>query len=275
MKAFEDLRRARRRARLPLPRTLELLYPLAVVIAGLVSWQLWVSLGDVPQYLFPSISQVADKLVHSGELRHASWDTISLVLYGFALAVGLGVTLAGLTVSLRPFEIGVYPILISTQFVPLIALAPLFIVWFGFGKTPQLLIICLFGYFSIFISTLTGLRAIQVERLYLARAMGAGRLNTFLKIRLPGALPQVFAGLKIGITSAVIGAVVAEFTVGSQGVGEVILRAVGFGDSVTLIAGVVYLGVIGALGFAAVSLLERIAIPWHSARRAGTSASTG
>jgi NitT/TauT family transport system permease protein len=267
MSALEDLRRARSRARLPLPRNLEFVYPLLVVVAALVTWYLWVSYGDVPEYLWPSMSDVIQKLIHSGQLRHASRDTIGLILTGFVLAVGLGITLAGLTVTLRPFEIGVFPIIVSTQFVPLIALAPMFIVWFGFGRTPQLLIVTLFGYFSVFISTLTGLRSIQIEKIYLAKAMHAGPVQTFVKIRLPDALPQVFGGLKLAITSAVIGAVVAEFTVGSKGIGSIILTSAGFGDSVTLVAGVIYLGVIGAVAFGAVVLLERIAVPWRSSQR--------
>ena len=267
MSALGDLSRARRRARLPMPRNLEFLYPLGMIVAGLVTWQLWVSLGDVPEYIWPSLGEVVHNLVSSGDLRHASKDTTGLILEGFVLAVGLGITLAGLTVMIKPFEIGVFPIIVSTQFVPLIALAPMFIVWFGFGRTPQLMIVMLFGYFSVFIATLTGLRSIQLEKLYLAETMKAGAFKTFFKIRLPDALPQVFGGLKIAITSAVIGAVVAEFTVGSQGIGYIILRSSGTGDSATLLAGVTYLGVIGAIAFGGVVLLERIMIPWHFAHR--------
>jgi NitT/TauT family transport system permease protein len=108
---------------------------------------------------------------------------------------------------------------------------------------------------------------LQIEKTYLARTAGAGRARTFLSIRLPNALPQVFVGLKIGVTSAVIGAVVAEYTIGSQGLGEIIMRANGYGDSPTLVAGVIYLGLIGAVLFGGVSLGERLIVPWYFAMR--------
>jgi NitT/TauT family transport system permease protein len=108
---------------------------------------------------------------------------------------------------------------------------------------------------------------LQIEKTYLARMAGAGRTKTFLSIRLPNALPQVFVGLKIGVTSAVIGAVVAEYTIGSKGLGAIIIRANGFGDSTTLVAGVFYLGLIGAVLFGGVSLSERLIVPWFFAMR--------
>jgi NitT/TauT family transport system permease protein len=275
MGMFEEYTHARRRAKLPMPRNLDFVYPLLLIVAGILTWWLWIRLGHVPQYLWPSLGDTTHTVVHSHELRSASWTTIRLIVIGFLLACGLGITLAALVVTFKPFEIGVFPILVGTQFVPLIALAPLFIIWFGFGETPQLVIICLFGYFSVFIATLTGLRAIDQEKLYLAQIMHAGPIATFFKIRFPAALPQIFGGLKIAVTGAVIGAVVAEFTVGSSGLGSIILRASGNGDSVTLVAGVIYLGVIGAVSFGFVGLVERFAVPWNAAKRSRNYAAAG
>ena len=266
--SVEELGEARRRARLPMPNWLEVIAPFCVIVALLVGWQLWVSVGHVPEYLWPTIPEVWDKLIHSGELLSSAWATLKLILTGLFFAILLGIALAGLVISVKPVEIGFYPIVVSTQFVPLIALAPLFVIWFGFGDTPQILIIMLFSYFPIFVSTLAGLRMIETEKMFLARATGAGRLRTFVSIRFPQALPQVFAGLKIGCTSAVIGAVVAEFTIGSRGIGAIILRATGFGDSTTLVAGVIYLGLLGAVLYSGVSVAERLAIPWSAAQRA-------
>jgi NitT/TauT family transport system permease protein len=273
--AVDDLRQARKRARLPFPGGYEFLYPLGTVIALLVGWYLWVSVGHVPEYLFPSISEVWHKLLSSHELLQSAWDTIQIILRGYLFAVVLGIGLAALVVSVRPFEIGVYPIIISTQFVPLVALAPLFVIWFGFGDTSQMAIITLFSYFPIFMSTLAGLRMLQLEKTYLARAAGAGSARTFFSIRLPNALPQTFVGLKIGITSAVIGAVVAEFTIGSRGLGSIIIRSTGYGDSTTLVAGVLYLGLIGGLLFGGVGLVERFVIPWYFAMRKSAQRAMG
>lgn len=270
MSAIDDHRPAPRRRRLPSVRRAEVLYPVCLVVAALAGWHLWVSQGDVPEYLWPSLPDVVRTLADSGTLRSAAADTSTLVVVGFLLAVAMGLAFAVLTVSLRWFEVAIFPLIVSTQFVPLIALAPLFIVWWGFGITPKVVIVTLFGYFAVLITTLTGLRSIEDEKIYLVRTMGANRLEEIWKIRLPQALPNVFAGLKITVTSCVIGAVVAEFTLGSSGLGFVILRAQGIGDSVTLVAGIIYLAVIGALAFATVGLAERLLLPWHAAQRGRT-----
>ena len=268
LNAIDDLREARTRHRLPRPRSLDFLYPLLTLVAAIVAWQVWVTVRDVPEYQFPTPRQVADVLFNSRELLVSAQETLGLIAYGFLLAVGVGLVLALLTALVRPFEIGFFPIIVSLQFVPLIALTPLFVIWLGFDEAPKLVIIMLFGYFAVLITTLTGLRSVEVEKIYLARSMGAGGLQTLLKIRIPTALPHMFAGIKIAVTSCVIGAVIAEFFVGSSGLGYQILRAQGAGDSATLIAAVVYLAVIGALAFGLVAVVERLVLPWHAAQRA-------
>ena len=220
---------------------LDWLYPAALIGALLVGWYLWVNVWNAPQYLWPSMGDVSDLLIHSGDLRTAAVNTTQLIVMGFVIAVLFGLTIATLTASSRFFETGIFPILLATQFVPLVALAPLFIIWWGFETTPKLIIIVMFGYFPIVITTLGGLRSVEIEKTYLARSMGAGRSSLFTRIRFPQALPSLFAGLKICFTSCVIGAVVAEFIVGSSGIGYRILQAQGVGDSATLVAGVVYL----------------------------------
>jgi NitT/TauT family transport system permease protein len=264
---IEDLREARRRSRLPRPPSFDFIYPVMLLVAAVVAWQIWVSVSEVPEYQFPRPSQVWDVLVNSPDLPAAAGETIILIVLGFLLAVGLGTLLALLTAGLRVFEIGVFPVIVSTQFVPLIALTPLFVIWLGFGMWPKLVVIMLFGYFSVMISALTGLRAVEQEKLYLARSMGAGPVQELTRIRFPGALPHVFGGIKIAVTSCVIGAVIAEFFIGSDGLGYEILKAQGAGDSRTLIAAVIYLAVIGAVSFLVVSLIERLALPWHVAQR--------
>lgn len=253
-------RRKRRRLRT------EWLYPAALIVGLLVAWHFY----DAPQYLWPSIGDTTDLLVRSDALRTAALNTTKLIVLGFAIAVTVGLAIATLVTSSSFFERGVFPILVVTQFVPLVALAPLFIVWWGFDTTPKLVIIVLFGYFPVAITTIGGLRSVEIEKTYLARSMGAGRAQLFRRIRFPNALPSVFAGLKICYSSCVIGAVVAEFIVGSAGIGYRILQAQGVGDSTTLVAGVVYLALIGAAGFLLLALAERLLIPWHASRRVDT-----
>lgn len=260
-----NARRGRRR------RRLELLYPIGLVGAVVLAWHLWVTVGDAPPYLWPSLGDVGHLVVHSSEVHQGAIDTVLLILAGFAIAVAVGLAIAALTATVRAFELGVFPLLVATQFVPLIALTPLFIVWWGFENTPKLVVITLFGYFPVLVTTLTGLRSIEIEKLYLARSMGASTFDVFRLIRFPSALPALFAGLRITWTSAVIGAVVGEFIVGSSGLGYVILKAQGIGDSATLIAGVVFLAVIGAVGFWVVTLVERLVVPWHASLRTTVS----
>jgi NitT/TauT family transport system permease protein len=274
MSATNETHRPGRRRRLPLPRA-QIVYMALVIGAGLLTWHLWVKLGHVPPYLWPSLGDTVRHVIHSGTLRGAAADTALVTLFGFLLAIAVGLLFALLTVSFRGFELAAFPVIVSSQFIPLIALAPLFIVWWGFGVTPKLIIITLVSYFSVLASSLTGLRALEVEKIYLAQTMGATTLQQFWKIRLPNALPHVFAGLKITITSAVIGAVIAEFTVGSSGLGYEILKAQGVGDSVTLVGGVIWLAIIGGVGFLAVAGTEYIAIPWSAGRRGRLAATPG
>jgi NitT/TauT family transport system permease protein len=217
---------------------------------------------------------VLDVVFSSSELLSAAKETVLLIAFGFLMAVGLGLTLAVLTATLRPFEIGFFPIVVSTQFVPLIALTPLFVIWLGFDAWPKLIIIMLFGYFSVLITALAGLRSVEIEKIYLAQSMGADARRTLLSIRLPTALPYVFAGIKIAVTACVIGAVIAEFFVGSSGLGYQIMKSQGTGDSQTLIAAVVYLAVIGAVSFSLIAVAERIAVPWHVAQRSSATQSS-
>ena len=206
--------------------------------------------------------------IHSGEIHRGAVDTIVRLLIGFAIAVAVGLAIAALTATLKLFELGVFPILVATQFVPLIALTPLFVVWWGFENTPKLVVIVLFGYFPIVVTTLDGAPRRSRSRRSTWRARWVRPRSTCsAMIRFPNALPAIFAGLRITWTSAVIGAVVGEFIVGSSGIGYVILKAQGIGDSATLVAGVVYLAVIGAIGFSVVNLVERLVMPWHASQR--------
>jgi NitT/TauT family transport system permease protein len=155
---------------------------------------------------------------------------------------------------------------VSSQAVPKVAVAPLFVVWFGFGLLPKVLIAFLIAFFPIVINTAVGLESIEREKILLARSMGLSALDTFFKIRLPSALPTVFGGMKIAITLAVVGAVVGEFVGGEEGLGYVLLTANGSMDTPLLFAGVIALTVVGVALYLLVELAERLAIP-HAALR--------
>src|ERR1700730_10955304 len=195
-------------------------------------------------------------------IKHSLGTTVEILL-GFALSVAVGVPLALAIYLWRPFERVVYPLLISSQAVPKVAVAPLFLVWFGFGLVPKVLIAFLIAFFPVVINTVMGLAGLAGAEGYLAQSMGFGATATFFKFRLPNALPAIFAGLKISITLAVFGAVVGEFVGGDAGLGYLLMVANGSMDTRLLFAGIVALTVLGVVLFLLVELAERLAIPRH------------
>jgi NitT/TauT family transport system permease protein len=179
----------------------------------------------------------------------------------------VAVPLAILIVSSRPFEKSFYPLLVASQVIPKVAIAPLFLVWFGFGLLPKVLIVFLIAFFPIVINSVIGLRSMEIEKHYLAQSMGANRWQVFVKLQLPNALPSMFGGLKVAATLSVIGAIVGEFVGSDDGIGSILMTAIGSVDTVTLFAGVGYLTIMGILIFVLMDVLERLLIPWHISRR--------
>ena len=169
------------------------------------------------------------------------------------------------------FRRGIYPILLTAQVLPKVALAPLFIVWFGFGLLPKVLMTFLISFFPIVIDTLTGLNSVRPESLMLIRSMGGTRWQSFWKIRLPRALPSIFGGFKVAITFAVVGTIVAEFVGSDHGLGYILVLARGNLDTVTVFAAILWLIAIGFLFYFAVEIAERIWIKGRGSRTAVTS----
>jgi NitT/TauT family transport system permease protein len=246
-------------------RVVGIAWPLAALVGSLVLWEAVTRLLRVPLYLLPPPSVIAEAMVaHAGVLAEESIATTIEIALGFALSVAVGIPLA-LAIFLWPlFSRSIYPLLVSSQAVPKVAVAPLFIVWFGLGLVPKVFIAFLIAFFPVVINTAMGLAAIETEKIHLARSMGLGPLATFLKIRLPNALPSIFAGLKISITLAVVGAVVGEFVGGQGGLGYLLLVANGSLDTALLFAGLVALTVLGIVFFALVALVERLVLPPHA-----------
>jgi len=238
---------------------------LALLLGGL---EAWVRLGDVPPYVFVPITDVVGTMVDQrSALLSASAVTAKEIFAGFAVAVMVGVPIAVAIEASHWIERHVYPLLLMSQVTPLIAFVPIIVMWFGFGIESKVLVVFLFTFFPIVLDTVAGLRSTDVEKLYLARSIGAGQLATLLRIKLPNALPSMFVGLKIGATLAVIGAVVAEFIGASEGLGTVLLSASGNLDVATMLAGIGYLTFLGFAFYVLVDGVERVALPWHSSRR--------
>lgn len=242
--------------------------PVALLLACVGAWWLITAVRFVEPYLVPS--PAATLHVMSGKpgyLWHHSWVTTYETLLGFVIATVVGVLAAVIMVYSTSVERTLYPLLLFAQVIPKIAIAPLFIVWLGFGMAPKIVVAVLIAFFPVVISMVTGLKAVDPEMIELSATMGAGPVRTFTKIRFPASLPHLFAGLKVAVTLAVTGAVVGEFVGANKGLGYVILQANGNLDTPMLFAGLLVMSLIGVVLFMLVEFLEWLLLPWHASRR--------
>jgi NitT/TauT family transport system permease protein len=245
-------------------RIRSVLYPVGSIVVILIIWEAATRLLHVPVFLLPPPTVIAESMyLNAGVLMQESIATTWEITLGFGLSIVIGVPLALAIFLWPPFARTLYPLLVSSQAVPKVAIAPLFIVWFGLGLMPKVLIAFLIAFFPVVINTAMGLAAIEPEKIYLARSMGLGAFATFFKIRLPNALPSIFAGLKISITLAVVGAVVGEFVGGQGGLGYLLLIANGSMDTALLFGGLVALTLLGVIFFAIVAVVEHLVLPPH------------
>ena len=244
------------------------LYPIATLAALTALWELASRLGQIPRYILPAPSGIAARFYALHALiAKESLFTLEATLLGFGLSVLIGVPLGMALVSSRAFNRAVYPLLIGSQVVPKVAVAPVFLVWFGFGLLSKVMITFLIAFFPILISAVVGLQSTEIEKLYVARAAGASELQLFRLVRLPNALPYIFGGMKVSITLAVVGALVGEFVAAENGIGRVLLSASGNMDTELLFAGIFALVIIGVALFLLMEGLERLVLPWHISHR--------
>jgi NitT/TauT family transport system permease protein len=243
--------------------------PTIAILLVLAIWQLGVQMTGVAIFILPGPGDVVVALWKDAPiLLPNAWITLQEILLGLAISIFVGIPLAVMLVSFKPIERALYPLLIGSQVVPKVALAPLFLIWFGFGLLPKIVMVVLMAFFPIVINTAIGLRGIEIEKLYLARSMGASALTTLVRFQMPGALPSMFGGIKLATTLAVIGAVVGEFVGASEGLGYQIQQGMARLNAPLTFAAIVYLTFIGMLLFFIVDMIERLALPWHVSRRA-------
>lgn len=248
--------------------------PVVLLIICFALWWAVAAAEIVEPYLVPSPGTTLDVMVDKADyLWEHSWVTTYETVLGFVIAVAVGVLAAVVMVYSSTVEKTLYPILLFAQVVPKIAIAPLFVVWLGFGITPKILIAVLIAFFPVVISMVTGLKAVDPEMLQLSSTMGASPWQTFVKIRFPSSLPHLFSGLKVAVTLAVTGAVVGEFVGANEGLGYVILQANGNLDTPMLFAGLIMMSLIGVVLFVIVEIAEHLLLPWHASRRS-TSVTT-
>jgi NitT/TauT family transport system permease protein len=249
--------------------------PLVLLAVITVLWQLAVTGLNIPRYLIPAPSAVLDQLLLDwARLLKEGVVTTYAALGGFLLSIAVGIPLAIAIAYSRTVEGFLYPILVFSQSVPKIAIAPLFVVWFGFGVIPKVIAAFLLAFFPVVVATVTGFKSVENEMLDLARAMRATRLQVFRKISLPHSMPYIFSGLKVSVTLAVVGAVVGEFVGSNSGLGYLLQMANGNFDLPLMFAALVVLALIGVLLFIVVEVAERLWVPWHVSQRLDASSAT-
>ena len=246
-----------RRAR----RIAEALAAPALAIFILVVWQLAVPALGLSEFVLPTPMQIGRRMAKDWVLllSHAR-VTLFEVLGGFALAVLAGIPTALLIFYSRLFERAVYPLLIAEQAIPKVALAPLVVLYLGYGWAPKIFLAFLIGYFPIVVATVVGLQALEPAMVDLLRAMGASPWQTFIKLRLPTALPNLFGGLKLAIGLAVIGAVIGEYVAAEKGLGYLQLQANSQFDTTLNFASVITISALGVMLFMVLRVVENIVV---------------
>jgi putative hydroxymethylpyrimidine transport system permease protein len=237
--------------------------PLALLIALLGMWELYVDLGGADPLILPAPHAVAQSLYDDRSLLWSNFVvTAEEVVLGIALAAIAGLGLA-ILIHLSPtLRRAIYPLLVASQTLPVPIVAPVLVLWLGFGILPKLVVIALVSFFSIVVTTLAGLASVDRDMLKLMRTFDASRMQTFRRVELPWALPGVFTGAKIAVAVAVIGAVFAEQAGASSGLGYLFAQSIPQLLTARAYAAVVVLSVFAIVLFSLLTVAERLALPW-------------
>ncbi len=228
-----------------------------------VLWELFVRLRDVPAFVLPSPSAVLDMTIQwRAHLPMQFGVTLREVLIGFGLSIFVGVPIAALITYSPLLSKTIYPILLMLQSVPKIAIAPLLLLWVGYGEAPKVIVAFLVCFFPIVIGTAAGLRSAPSDMLDLAQALSASKLQIFIKVRFPWAMPQIFVGLKVAITLAVVGAVIGEFVGADKGLGFLIMASSSQVNTALAFSSMILLSVMSIALFYALEWLEGLLVPW-------------
>jgi NitT/TauT family transport system permease protein len=239
------------------------------VVAVLALWEGGVRLFKIPRYIIPPLSSIAEEFIAHKSLIWqytlvTGWET----LVGYVIAVTIGVPLAMVVAFSKLLRQTFYPTAVALEMVPKIAFAPLFVVWFGFGFVPKMIIVFLVCFFPILLNGILGFTSLSPEMRYFARSTGASAWRMFWKIRVPAALPELFIGLKGAAVNATVGATISEWVGGDAGLGYYIQIATGQLRMPLAYANIFMLTALGLLLFYIVALLEKRTIPWHVSQRA-------
>jgi NitT/TauT family transport system permease protein len=246
------------------------------VVGFLLAWEAAVIIFKIPRYILPSLTNVIRQLIKNWELIWQYTLVTGMEAFiGFLIAVALGVPLAMLTGFSRILRQTFYPFAVALEMVPKIAFAPLFVVWFGFGFLPKMIIVFLVCFFPILLNGILGFTSLSPEMGHFSRSTGADGLTMFWKIRVPAAMPELFVGIKGAAVNATVGATIAEWVGGDAGLGYFIQIATGQLRMDLAYAIIFMLALLGLVLFYLVILLEKRIIPWHVSQRAPVVGPTG
>ncbi|MQA72912.1 MAG: ABC transporter permease subunit [Solirubrobacterales bacterium] len=255
--------RIERRRRIGWSEVSLVLLPVLALVAILAVWQLAVVALDVEPIILPRPTEVAQSLADNASvLSSATWVTLGETLAGFGAAIAIGIPLAVVMMYSRGLRLTLYPLLVVAQSIPKVAIAPIVLIWLGYGFEPKVVIAFLVAFFPVLIGSATGLRVIEPDLVHLTRSLRASEWQTFWLVRLPSALPHIFSGLKVAVTLAVIGAVIGEFVGATNGLGYLVLHSASQSNTELTWAALVCLGVVGVGLFGLVALAERLLVPW-------------
>lgn len=264
----------------PVPRTIASLgsrlrpwlAPMMILVGIVVLWELCVQVWNVPKWQLPSPSEIARELAASrGLLLGHTLVTLEEIVLGFIAALAAGLLLATAIAYSRILERSVYPIVIASQTVPIIAIAPLLLIWVGYGIAPKVIVVALICFYPIAVNTVDGLKAVDPDMVNMIKTLGASRWQVFTKLQMPTAMPYMFSGIKVGISVSVIAAVIGEWVGASAGLGYLITYSQPLFLTARVFAAIVVLSAMGISLFVLASAVERMMLPWHYTEKRSNS----
>ncbi len=242
----------------------DLLPPFLALAAAAGIWEAWIRLRNVPEYLVPAPSAIAGRLAEDPAFfARQGGITLYGALVGFGLGAVVAIVLAVLMAHSRFLEKSLFPLAIMVKVTPIVAIAPLLAIWFGFGLMPKVFIAALIVFFPVMVNAVVGFRSVNPWAMEFLQSLAASRWEVFLKLRLPSSLPYLFAAFKVSIPLSVIGAVVAEWFSGQDGLGRVIQVANSNLDMPTAFGAIISLAVLGIGLYLLTSFIERRLLFWH------------
>lgn len=244
---------------------IEAIAPILIVLISIVIlWEIFVRALQIPKVVLPAPSNLLTVFAtRASYLLTQAQVTVYETVAGFITAVVLGIAFAILVVQSKLLERTLYPLLVASQVIPKSALAPIFLLWLGYGISSKILIAFLIAFFPITVNAILGMRDTDPDLINFAKSLKVGKWRILSKVRLPNSLPHVFSGLKVAICFALVGAVIGEFIGGDKGLGFVIIYGTYILDIPLLFAALIFLTVIGLILFGVVLALERLLLPWY------------